>query len=136
MKAKRLKVKGLKRYEEMTDADAMRWASLIEKKGGISLSNYYRPEVAVWHADQSEREFLMKWDGVISNSPSPRCLFTVSDRKMVRPLLQRIKPYLGAFKQKKAEIALEMLKELFLPKPKQSEEKLKDLAERFRSVKE
>jgi hypothetical protein len=96
---------GSKRYKDVDEIVIQQLALLIEKKGNIRLSDYYRPEIVVSNPDLAEREMLMKCDGCIYPNA-----WRVQDRRQVLPLLQRAKRYFGSLKQEQAGIAIEMIR--------------------------
>lgn len=126
----REKIVGLKRYKDVDEIVIQQVALLIEKKGNIRLSDYYRPEIVVSNPDSTEREMLLKLDGCIYSNT-----WRVQDREQVLPLLQRAKRYFGSLKQKQAEIAIKMI-QIAEAKSPGYRDALKDWADRFRNVKE
>ena len=119
------KIRGLKRYKDVDEIVIQQLALLIEKKGNIRLSDYYRPEIVVSNPDLAEREILLKCDGCIYPNAG-----RVQDREQVLPLLQRAKRYFGSLKQKQAEIAIEMIQRA-KGKSEGRRDALNDLAKRF-----
>lgn len=119
------KIRGLKRYKDVDEIVIQQLALLIEKKGNIRLSDYYRPEIIVSNPDLAEREILLKCDGCIYPNAG-----RVQDREQVLPLLQRAKRYFGSLKQKQAEIAIEMIQRA-KGKSEGRRDALNDLAKRF-----
>lgn len=119
------KIRGLKRYKDVDEIVIQQLALLIEKKGNIRLSDYYRPEIIVSNPDLAEREILLKCDGCIYPNVG-----RVQDRRQVLPLLQRAKRYFGSLKQKQAEIAIEMIQRA-KGKSEGWRDALNDLAKRF-----
>ena len=126
----RRKITGLKRYKDVDEIVIQPLALLIEKKGNIRLSDYYRPEIVVSNPDLAEREMLLKFDSCIYLNA-----WRVQDRRFVLPLLQRAKRYFGSLKQKQAEIAIKMI-QIAEAKSPGYRDALKDWADRFRNVKE
>ena len=122
------KIRGLKRYKDVDEIVIQQLALLIEKKGNIRLSDYYRPEIIVSNPDLAEREILLKCDGCIYPNAG-----RVQDREQVLPLLQRAKRYFGSLKQKQAEIAVKMIQIAEARSPGYRDA-LKDWADRFRDV--
>jgi hypothetical protein len=98
-KAKRLVIHGQNRFAEMDEKDAKELAKIINEKGEIYLSDYFRPIVIIRHADP---EIVRKWEGTLQDDR-----WEINDRELVRSLLHHTMPYL--IKQELAKIAIQMI---------------------------
>jgi hypothetical protein len=100
--AKRKVIHGQKHFADRNQKDAKELAEIINEKGEIYLSDYFRPIVIIKHADP---EIARKWEGTLQGDR-----WEINDREQVRPLLHHTMPYLKPpIKQELAKIAIQMI---------------------------
>jgi hypothetical protein len=74
-KAKRLVIHGQNRFAEMDEKDAKELAKIINEKGEIYLSDYFRPIVIIRHADPEIVPFCNTRCRILLNRSWQRLLF-------------------------------------------------------------
>jgi hypothetical protein len=88
-----------------TEAEARELAKVIEAKGSIGIFNYCRPRLYLNKLTPEEMVMLKEWKVAKYGNHSVQ----IQAREQLRPLLDKIKQYLGSAKQEQANAALDLL---------------------------